>query len=274
MEWLKDLTKLSARCVLPHSIPFMFAILHAFTLMVAMAERPGRSNYGMISNALDLDLNDAEGRPGLTECTGYPSTDECLNTCAQPGTCRCIYFPKRQCMSVCSFLNTNKTCHEFPYCVWSGGDDWQGMFWKRTTENCTELPSCSRMVRARGQRVEPRHFENCMGNLGFRGYRHNSSFGRFTPGSNCTFESFSVGNPIDCMGDGQDTVALVVNSSATDPAKTLECRRYKKLGAKPFWEQCLGEESEPRGVHPMDWKDEVDLETVSWARFGDEAKHA
>jgi len=109
-----------------------------------------------------------------------------------------------------------------------------------------------------------------MGNLGFRGYRHSSRFWRFTPGSNCTFESFSVGNPIDCMGDGQDTVALVVNSSATDPAKTLECRRYKKLGAEPFWEQCLGEESEPAGVHPMDWKNEVDLETVSWARFGDQ----
>ena len=297
VEWLKDSTYNSARCVLLYSIPFMFAMLHAFILMVAVAERPQRFNYGMTSKT-------------PSDCTDSWEPKECKSYSK-----RCEW-KKGQCVSLCKSLSATE-------CTKRAGCDW--------SDSCNEYLPCRQSIsgeiprsisgelrrsqstdnlkdstkKAKQGRRQRRHsldlgyfeqkeeddsmfkyeasrqnLQKCFLKLGFVGFEEGRNF---VVDAKCKTDrvlksNIKVVNPIDCI-DGQHVVALQVALDPSDDPHIFECRTYEAAkNGIDFAKKCLtpkgripkGEKEKELSYTSQNWNwggQDMTYQTL-WVRFG------
>ena len=238
-----------ARCVLPYSIPFMFAMLHAFILMVAVAERPSRFNYGMMtSNHLELELNvTKDPDPAVSQCESRKNPDECEHVSIHPGW-RCEWNASKQpsCVSRCS-SKTQEQCKDFPQCEW-----------EILSETCNERKDCRLSVAAwyslnlpgrDWSRSYQAHKELplCLRSLGFEAFWGGYGVDPFIVNTkeSCKPHTALKANPLDCIPP-RPHKAFVVTLEVVEEElweshspNILKCQLYKVPSEKSFAEHCL-----------------------------------
>ena len=233
--------------------PFMFAILHAFILMEALAERPQRLNYSMISNALDLDQNVAKLQ-GVSECKSLKSEDTC---------------------KLGSGCDWKRKCNKHQQCEW---------FSKKTS--CNELKQCRLSVQTwhrlggRGVDATP-HYQaheelpECLRQLGFKAFPKGYGEEPFVVKSTCKPVQngiFTSANPLDCIPPSGVVATLEVIQPEIWESKNknidiLKCTWYKRWS---FSKHCLDgwtKGGNPPGVNPQSGKTKTKHEkqgTTSW----------
>ena len=228
-SWLKNLTKRSARC-LSHSIPFMFAILQSFIiLMVAMAERPQRFNYGMTSNHMRLDLDEAKPLRPASDCESFRSEFPCTHN--NPN--RCMWQKKNGCVSACRNRSTtncdNLSCE---------------LKWMK----CEEFNACRSSLEAKEDNDGHKRYKyyeagwslvSCLSRLGFEAFPEGYDVSPFVVNPECSpFEKY-VYNPLDCIDDSFVVTMHVAQPSSRKPKKVLFCRQFIDVALEEFPKKCL-----------------------------------
>ena len=239
--------------------------------MEALAERPQRLNYGMISNALDLDQNVAQPQ-GVSECQSLKSKD----TCEQSDS-RCKW--KKKCRSRCNTKDQTQ-CKKFPQCEW---------FSKKF---CNEFKQCRLSVQTwylegEGADASTPHYQAdeelpvCLRRLGFREFSKGYGEEPFVvksdedckPGQGFIFTS---ANPLDCIplsGSGFVATLEVIQPDIWESTNKniLKCTWYNQVPAdKSFSKHCLDgwtSGGDPEGVDPQRGKIRTKHEkqgTTSW----------
>ena len=239
--------------------------------MVAVAERPQRFNYGMTSNHLDLDLEEAEG-PAVSDCKSYKGK----TACELRGS-RCEWSTK--CKSRCNGKNKSQ-CIQFPQCEWFERN--------KKSKYCVERTGCRLSIQTwykggRGATTTTPHYQaheelpDCLRALGFRAFPQGYGETPFVVKDKETCKPKKLwisnrSNPLDCIAESGYVVTLEVVQpdvwESTD-GDILKCTWYTEMPYdESFSQHCLdGNGDNPNGVDPQTGKTRTMHEkqgTTSW----------